>query len=154
MFVHGKTGKVYYSVREKIRYYDKRLKTDKTLSDTQREYAKRRLSELQQLNNRSFSEPTLIVTDDKHFGNGMSKPRLCVAFKPDTKGRIFVAPIHKTESKDVVLDKYPERQVSDNSRAHNRMLDISDVYETKYVTMDSEYLTDYDRKKIKNLFRK
>lgn len=76
MFKHGKTGKVYYSVREKINHYKKRI-DDKNLTVAQREYAKQRVGELTYLNNLTYTEPELIVTDDKVFGNGISKPRLC-----------------------------------------------------------------------------
>lgn len=154
MFVHGKTGKTYYSVREKIRYYDKRLKTDKTLSDAQCNYAQRRLSELKQLNNRTFSEPTLIVTDDKHFGNGICKPRLCVAYASDTKGRVRVAPVVKNSGKYCSLDSLPDRMISDQN---NQYIDRSDIFEEKYITMpDGSFvcLTDNDRRKISYLLQK
>ena len=154
MFKHGKTGKVYYSVREKIRYYDKRLKTDGTMTEEQRAYAQRRLSALRALNERPFEEPTLVVTDDKHFGNGMSKPRLCVAYASDTKGRVRVAPVVKNSGKYCSLDSLPDRMISDQN---NQYIDRSDIFEEKYVTMpdgSTVCLTNNDRRKIRYLFTK
>lgn len=152
MFVHGKTGKKYYSVREKINYYKKVIagKVPDAPATTKRK-AKLRLKTLNRINTQSYSDPKLIVTDDKHFGNGISKPRLCVAVKEDQKGRIMVAPLYKRTSRTVIMDKNVDRQVSNTSDGHVRWLDRSDVYEQKCV--DSKIsLTRYDKNKIKSIF--
>ena len=51
---------------------------------------KLRLKTLTKINNQTYNEPRLIVTNDKHFGNGINKPKLCVAYTEDNKKRIKV----------------------------------------------------------------
>lgn len=91
MFAHGKTNKTYYSVREKLKYYKSRLK-DSSLTKTQRDYAEKRILELDKLNRCTYDEPQLVVTNDARFGNGISQPRMCVAVKKDSKDRIMLTP--------------------------------------------------------------
>ena len=50
--------------------------------------AEKRLPELQCLDNQGYGDPRIIITDDKKFGNGISKPRLCVAVKEDYEKHI------------------------------------------------------------------
>ena len=156
MFTHGKTGQKYYSVREKINYYKKIISgkiTDVPVSTKRK--AKARLKSLEKINNQSYNEPRLIVTDDKHFDHKMSKPRLAVAYGENAKGNIFVVPIYERagETKTIVFDKNINRQASVNSHGKARYLDKSDVYEQKYVSKDFN-LTKYDKAKIKEIFKK
>ncbi len=148
MFVHGKTGKIYRSVREKLKYFKGRI-NDKTLTDGQREYAKKRIVELTSINEQSYNEPKIVVTDDKKFGNGISKPRLCVAIKEDSKQRVMLAPILGRTTKTMILDEDTGRQISDRPV---KWVDKSDIYERKYVDSKAE-LTKYDKAKLKILFR-
>lgn len=148
MFKHGKTGKVYYSVREKINHYKKRI-DDKNLTVAQREYAKQRVGELTYLNNLSYEEPELIVTDDKVFGNGISKPRLCAVIDEDKYGRLYVAPIMERTSKSIILDNDYSRQIGDK----RKWIDRSNVYENKYID-GVKPLTTNDKSKIKTILRK
>ena len=149
MFKHGKTNKVYYSVNEKINYYNNMLKSGKDkygapLSSYDKERIKGRLYELNSLKSRSFSEPTMVVTDDKHFGNAMSKPRACVIVGVDKKNRLLAAPVHKRTVKAVILDNDYSHQVE----PWERPIDRSDVYEMKYID-GLKPLTDNDKRKIK-----
>lgn len=153
MFVHGKTKKTYYSIKEKIKYYKGVINgTIKSDVKTKRK-AKARLKSLTKLDSRSFNEPTLIITNDNHFGNEMSKPRLCIVTAKDNKGRVFVAPIQHKSTKSIVLDKQIDRQISKTSDGHNRWIDKSDIYETKYIK-NVKKLTKYDIAKIKDLYNK
>ena len=149
MFVHGKTGKKYYSVREKINYYKKVIagKVPDAPAATKRK-AKLRLKTLQRLNNRDYSEPCLVVTDDKHFGS-TSKPRGCVVVDCDQFGRLLVSPLHKRVTKVIVLDKDPNRQIGDVKR----WIDSSEVYEIKNIN-NMKSLTRYDKEKVKAILRK
>lgn len=104
MFIHGKTGEKIYSVREKINYYKSILKQKQGVSAKKREYAELRLIELQGIDEQSYNEPTMIVTDDKHFGNKMSKPRACVIVGQDSKNRLLACPVHKRTAKTVILE--------------------------------------------------
>ena len=47
----------------------------------------------------SYNEPRFVVTDDKLFGNKISKPRLCVAVTEDSKLRVMLAPVVKRTTK-------------------------------------------------------
>ena len=154
MFKHGKTDKKIYSIKEKIKYYKGIINGSVECNDTKtKRKAKLRLKSLQKLDNRTFDEPTLIVTDDKHYGNKIAKPRLCVVTAKDNKGRLFVAPVYRKTSKDIVLDKQIDRQISKTSEGHNKWIDISDVYETKLLT-GVKALTKYDKAKIRDLYHK
>ena len=99
MFIHGKTGKKYYSVREKINYYNKVIagKVDAP-AETKRK-AKLRLKTLNRINSAEYSEPSLIVKNDKHFGNGINKPRACVVIDTDSKGRLLVSSLENRNTK-------------------------------------------------------
>lgn len=152
MFKHGKTGKIYYSVREKIKHYSKIAYNDKTVTPAQKKHALKRLDELKALDNSSYTEPKIVITDDKKFGNGISKPRLCVAIKQDSKSRILVAPIMKTTSNQIILDNNIERQISKTADGRNKWIEHSDVYEEKYITPHLE-LTERDKRKIKRLYK-
>lgn len=88
-----------------------------------------------------------------HFGNNISKPRLCVVTAKDTKGRLLVAPVLKKISKTIVLDKQIDRQISKTSDGHNRWIDVNDAYETKYLN-GVKPLTKYDKAKIRDLYYK
>ena len=91
MFIHGKTGKKHYSVREKINYYTRVIKgKEQGVSAATKRKAPLRLKTLQRINEQSYDTPRIIVTDDKHFGNKESKPRMCVALKEDAKGSVLV----------------------------------------------------------------
>ena len=152
MFVHGKTGKKYYSVREKINYYKKVIagKVPEAPAETKRK-AKLRLKTLEKINTQSYDDPRLIVTDDKRFGNHISKARLCVAIKEDQKGRIMVAPLYRRTSRTIILDRNIDRQISNTSDGRIRWIDRSDVYEQKLVDQKMS-LTVYDKRKIGSVF--
>lgn len=143
MFIHGKTGKEYYSVREKIKYYKKRAFNDNTITAKQKKYALKRLSELSVIDKSDYREPTMIVTDDKHFGNKISKPRACVVVGQDIKKRLIVCPVHDRTVKTVILDNDHTRQVDYDSKR----IDRSDVYEIKNID-GLLPLTDNDKKKL------
>ena len=144
MFKHGMTGKVYYSVREKINYYKAVIAGKKDAPATTKRKAKLRLKTLEKLNARTFDEPTLIVTDDKHFGHKMSKPRACVVVGQDKKNRLLACPVHKRTTKAVILENDTSRQVEGTPKP----LDRSDVYETKYINGLAS-LTSGDKKRLK-----
>lgn len=146
MFEHGKSGQTYYSVRDKIKYYTKIINGNIEASLWLKEKAKRRLDELKKINNQEYKEPALIVTDDKHFGNGISKPRLCVVTSEDYKGRLKTYPLNKRTTNILVLPSYPDRQMD-----KFRLLDRSDVYETKYIS-NIMPLTNIDREMIKQFY--
>jgi len=56
MFFHGKTGKPYYSIRDKIKYYNKRAYNDSSVTAEQKAYALKRLGELKRwINSRIMS---------------------------------------------------------------------------------------------------
>lgn len=149
MFIHGKTGQVYYSIKDKIKYYSKRAFNDKTITPEQKQYALKRLNELKALDKSAYDEPDLIITDDKHFGNGISKPRLCAVIDKDSKGRVCVAPIVKRTIKTVILDNDYDRQIDDK----RKWIDRSNIYETKYID-GVKPLTQNDKAKIKKIIRK
>ena len=148
MFIHGRTGKIHRSVREKLNYFKKRI-TDKNLSNEQREYAKRRVAELTSINEQSYSEPMLIVTDDKVFGNPIHKPRLCAVIDEGKDEHLYVAPIIDRTTKAIILDNNHARQIGDK----RAWIDRSNVYENKYIT-NVKPLTDNDKTKIKKILRK
>lgn len=151
MFKHGKTNYVYYSVREKINYYTDIVQGKIAADDKLKAKAARRLPELQQIDKQSYSEPIVIVTDDKKFGNGISKPRLCIAVKEDNKKRILVAPVMKVTSNYVIFDNNIDRQISKTADGRNKWIDRSDIYEDKYISPRLE-LTERDKAKIKRLY--
>ena len=93
----------------------------------------------------------MIVTDDKKFGNGISKPRLCIAVKEDNKKRVLVAPIMKVTSNYVILDNNIDRQISKTADGRNKWLDRNDIYEDKYFSPPL-VLTERDKAKIKRLY--
>ena len=149
MFKHGKTGQVYYSVREKINYYSNILKGKIPASRELQAKAKQRLPELQSIDAQSYDEPTMIVTDDKHFGHKMSKPRACVVVGQDEKKRLLACPVHHRTTKIVILENNTSRQVEGTPKP----LDRSDVYETKYIR-DLAVLTSGDKKRLKAIHGK
>ena len=59
----------------------------------------------------------------------MSKPRLCVAYGEDNRGRLKVYPVYKRTSKVILIDNNLDRQISDSCKR----IDKSNVYETKYI---------------------
>lgn len=148
MFKHGMTGKVYRSVREKLNYYKKRI-DDKSLTVGQREYAKQRIGELTALNEQSYDEPVMIVTNDKHFGNGIAKPRACVVVGKDDKNRLIVCPVHTRTINSLVLDNDYSHQVD----LRGRKIANSEVYELKNIS-GLKPLTDNDKRKIRGIFAK
>ena len=147
MFKHGKTGQPYYSIREKINYYKKVINGTIDAPIKTRRKAKVRLQSLTKLNNRTFAEPTFVVTDDKHFENGISKPRICIVVATDEKGKVLAVPLNKRTTRSVVLDRQPDRQIDERKK----WIDRCDIYETKYVT-GIKPLTKYDKVKIRNLY--
>lgn len=149
MFIHGRTGKKIYSVRDKIKHYNKIAYNDKTVTPAQKQYALRRLGELKELDKAPYDEPTMIVTDDKLFGNGISKPRACVVVGQDEKKRLLVCPIHDRTTKTVILDHDTLRQVD----AREKPLDRSEVYETKNIPALVP-LTFYDKRKLRQIHGK
>ncbi len=104
---------------------------------------------MNKINKTDFSNPCMIVTDDKHFGNKISKPRACVVVDRDDKGRLLVSPVEPRTTKVFVLDKMIDRQVINKKR----WIDISEVYETKLID-DLKNLTQYDKHKIIEILRK
>lgn len=149
MFKHGRKSEfVCYSVNEKIKYYKSKLNS-KTMTEKQTEYAKQRLAELTELKARTFSEPELIITDDKKFGDGISKPRLCTVIDTDDKGRVLVVPVVKRTVNTIILDNDHSRQLGEK----RRWIDRSDIYETKYLS-GVKPLTSNDKAKIKIILRK
>lgn len=151
MFKHGKTNYVYYSVREKITYYTDIINGKRAADDKLKAKAARRLPELQQIDKQSYFEPKVIVTDDKKFGNGISKPRLCIAVKEDSKQRVLVAPVMKATSNYVIFDNNIDRQISKTADGRNKWIDRNDIYEDKYILPRLE-LTERDKAKIKRLY--
>lgn len=150
MFIHGKTRKPYYSIREKIKYYNKRAYNDETITLEQKAYALKRLGELKALNKLPYNEPRFVVVDDKIFGNGISKPRLCIAVTEDSKQRVMIAPVVKRTTRAMILDEDIDRQVSDRPV---KWINKDDIYERKYIDSSAE-LTKYDKAKLGVLFRK
>lgn len=146
MFEHGKTKKKYYSVREKINYYKRVIAGKQQAPAATKRKAKARLRTLERIDSQSYIDPTLIVTSDKHFGNAVAKPRLCVSVGVDSKGRLLVAPINKRDVSTIILDKQVDRQITPRIKA----IDKSDVYETKYI-YGVKGLTRYDKAKIKEI---
>ena len=153
MFKHGKTKHVYYSVRDKIDYYTDILNGKIEANDDLKEKAKWRLPQLQRIDNQSYKDPTPIVTDDKTFGNGISKPRLCIVVKKDAKHNLLVAPVYNATSKQVVFDNDITRQISKTSEGKNRWISKDEVYENKYIEPRLT-LTKSDKLKIKRLYDK
>lgn len=146
MFEHGKYK--FYSIREKINYYSKVL-SGKIFAPKAKRKAKNRLKTLKRLNSLSYDEPQLIITNDRHFGNKIEKPRACVVFDKDAKGRLLVSPIEHRTSKAIILNKNMDRQFG----TRRAWIDRSEVYETKYITGLSP-LTKYDKEKAKHILLK
>ena len=149
MFKHSKTEQIHYSIREKINYYNSIISGKKKGTVAQKRKAKNRLSFLKKLESRTFDEPTLIVTNDKHFGNSIDKPRACVTIDKDSKGRVLVTPVTKRTSKIIILDKDNGRQIGEK----RKWIDKSEVYETKYIS-DLKGLTSYDKNKVVKILKK
>lgn len=148
MFIHGMTGKEYYSVREKINHYTKKLK-DKNITPKQKEHARKRIEELKKLDERAYSDPTIIVTNDKRLGNPIDKPRACVVIGTKGKNWLRVSPIVKRTTKAIILDNDMERQVDHTEK----YIDKSEVYEAKDIDTLKE-LTKNDRNKIRYIHKK
>lgn len=149
MFKHSKTGKTHYSIREKINHYNGIISGKKEGTTSQKRKARNRLSFLKKLDSRTFDEPTLIVTNDRHFGNPIDKPRACVTIDRDSKGRVLVTPVTKRTSKVIILDKDSGRQIGEK----RKWIDKSEVYETKYIS-DLKSLTAYDKNKVVQILKK
>jgi len=149
MFIHSKTNKKYYSVREKIKYYKSIIEGKLNVDISTKRKARLRLRSLYKIEKQSYSEPTLVVTDDSHFGNGVKKPRLCVAFGIDNKQRIKVFPIRKRTTNSIIIDNNLDRQIESNYR----WLDKSDIYEIKYID-NVKPLSKSTKKIIKHLHKK
>ncbi len=149
MFIHGRTGEKIYSVREKIKHYSKIAYNDKLATSAQKKHALQRLDELKAIDSCKYDEPTMIVTDDKHFGHKMSKPRACVVVGQDSKNRLLACPVHKRTAKTVILENDTSRQVESTAKP----LDRSDVYETKYIN-GLATLTKGDIKRLKAIHGK
>ena len=144
MFIHGRTGEKIYSVREKIKHYSKIAYNDKSATSAQKKHALQRLDELKAIDSCKYDEPIMIVTDDKHFGHKMSKPRACVVVGQYSKNRLLACPLHKRTAKTVILENDTSRQVESTTKP----LDRSDVYETKYIN-GLATLTKGDIKRLK-----
>ena len=154
MFIHGKTGKIYYSIKEKIDYYEKIVRKEKTdVPITTKRKAPLRLKTLKKLDQRTFDEPTLVVTDDKFFGNGISKSRPVVVVDKRNDGKFFVAPLQHVTSKQVVLDNNIGYQVSKTADGKNKWISKNDIYETKNLS-SLKSLSKNDKRKIKDLYKK
>ncbi len=149
MFEHGKTKKKYYSVREKINYYKRVIAGTQQAPAATKRKAKARLKTLEKINTQTYEEPTFIVTNDKHFGNSIDKPRLGIVIDTDSRGRLLVASVNHRTSKAVILDKQPSRQVDERKK----WIDRSEVYETKNID-GVKSLTKYDKAKIIEILRK
>ena len=149
MFIHGRTGKKIYSVREKIKHYSKIAYNDKLVTPAQKKHALQRLDELKKIDSCTYNEPTMIVTDDKRFGNAISKPRACVVIGQDSKKRLLACPVHKRTAKTVILENDTAHQIDSIIKP----LDRSDVYETKYIS-GLATLTSGDIKRIKAIHGK
>lgn len=151
MFVHGKTNKRYFSVKEKLAYYKARV-NDSSLTSEQKSYARQRICELDGIDKWSYQNPRMVVVNDSKFGNPMSKPRLCVAIKSDNKNRILVAPLMRTNTNYIILDNDIERQISKTADGKNKWVSRDEIYEDKYISPHAE-LTDRDIAKIKRLYK-
>ena len=117
MFRHGKTGKIYYSINEKISYYKRVIAGEEpNASVATKRKAKGRLKTLERLSKRDFAEPEIIITDDKKFGDHISKPRACVVVEKNNNS-LRVAPLNGRETKYIILDKNIDRQISNNTVA-------------------------------------
>lgn len=150
MFEHGKTKQKYYSVREKINYYQNILNGKiVNVSNSVKRKAPLRLKSLRKINQNVYDEPTLIVTNDKHFGNKISKPRLSVVIDKDSKGRLLIVNTEHTKTKSIILDKNPTFQIGNKKK----WIDLSEVYETKYIK-GIKNLTKFDKDKISKLLVK
>lgn len=149
MFKHSITGKPYYSVREKINYYSNILNGKIPATSGLKVRARQRLPELRSINSQTYDEPTMIVTDDSHFGNKISKSRACVVVGIDRKKRLLVCPVRDRTTKTVILENDTSRQVDGTSKP----LDRSDVYETKYI-LGLAALTRGDKKRLKAIHGK
>lgn len=149
MFKHSKTGFVYYSIREKINHYNKIISGKKDATVAQKRKAKARLSALEKLNKRNFEEPTLIVTNDYHFGNRVSKPRACVTIDKDSNGRILVTPVVKRTTGIIILNKDNTRQIGNSKK----WIDSSEVYENKYI-QGLKSLSKYDKEKVNAILKR
>ncbi len=149
MFKHGRTGYTYYSVREKINYYKGVIAGRIDAPAETKRKAKGRLEELTRINEQPFATPTLVVTSDKHFGNDMPKPRLCVVVDEDDKDRVLVSPLYKRTTNVLVLDGALDRQVGEKKK----WIGKSEIYETKYIE-NACVLTNNDKRKIVEILRK
>ncbi len=150
MFIHGKTNQKYYSINEKYKYYNNIVKGKITnVSAKTKRKAKLRLKTLTKLKNRDYTEPTLVIVNDNKFGNGISKPRLCVVIDKDDKGRVFVVSTEKRTTKNLILDKNINYQTSNSKKWVNK----DELYETKYIST-AKPLTKNDKIKIKSILRK
>lgn len=88
----------------------------------------------------------MIITNDNHFGNSISKPRLSIVIDKDNKGRLLLIGTEHAISKSIILDKNNTFQTS-NSKA---WIDKSEIYETKYIS-GINGLTKYDIAKLSKL---
>ena len=145
-FIHNATKKCFYSIEDKIKHYSDISKGRKTYKNVTKTYARKRLSELKELRNRTFDNPDLVVVNDTHFGNKGDKPRLAVVIGRKNEF-IRVSPFHKRKTNALVLDNYTEYQLDERGG----WVKDKDVYETKYI--EPVYpLSNSDKKKSKCYF--
>lgn len=148
MIWNKQTGKKYYSVQEKIKHYSSMLER-KDISLDKKKLAKQRLIELKAIDNCLYDEPTMIITDDKYFGNPSSKLRACVVVGVDNKQQLLACPVRKRTIKTVILENDTDRQMDSTVKILKR----KDVYETKNISGLAS-LTSGDKKKIKAIHSK
>ncbi|MDE6472079.1 MAG: hypothetical protein K2L52_03545 [Clostridia bacterium] len=148
MIWNKQTGKKYYSVQEKIKHYSSMLER-KDISLDKKKLAKQRLIELKAIDNCLYDEPTMIITDDKYFGNPSSKLRACVVVGVDNKQQLLACPVRKRTIKTVILENDTDRQMDSTVKILKR----KDVYETKNISGLAS-LTSGDKKKIKAIHGK
>lgn len=148
MIWNKQTGKKYYSVQEKIKHYSSMLER-KDISLDKQKLAKQRLIELKAIDNCLYDEPTMIITDDKYFGNPSSKLRACVVVGVDNKQQLLACPVRKRTIKTVILENDTDRQMDSTVKILKR----KDVYETKNISGLAS-LTSGDKKKIKAIHGK
>lgn len=147
-FKHNVKNLVFYSIEDKIKHYTDISKGKKTYKNVTKTFARKRLSELKELRNRTFENPDLVVVNDTHFGNKGDKPRLAVAIGKKND-YIRVSPFHKRKTNALILDNYTDYQLDERGA----WVKDEHIFETKYI--DPVYpLTESDKKKIKMIFSK
>lgn len=107
------------------------------------------MNELRKIENQSYSEPTLIVTNDKRLGNKIDKPRACVVIGTKGKDWLRVCPIVERTTKAVIMDNDMDHQVDHTEK----YIDRSEVYELNSIDT-LKNLTENDKKKIRYIHKK